>query len=148
MNQKIAPLTGLICALSLFTPHYCSAKNAPHEPTASATINQSIAATEILFGNWSRSTATCKRPELTFSKNSMTIRIDADGEPIQFTYNPVNYEHLGQTITAKLGKQHPYGHTRSKEAISFNIANNNSISIETTKFEPIKFIRCKKGSPT
>jgi hypothetical protein len=145
MKQKITKLTRISIYLILFVANCCDAKAPTVIPLGNAQKqddSQLDAAT--LFGNWSRDPHSCNRPELSFAANRLTIQIDADGEPIKFTYTPISYARSDKTITTQLGKQHPYGHTKSKENISFKIINQNSIKIETTKFEPIKFIRCKR----
>jgi hypothetical protein len=125
----------------------CCAATAPTKISTGSTARQENPEFKIstIFGNWSRNPQSCKHPELSFTADSLKIQIDADGDPIRFSYTPVSYTLSDKAITAQLGKQHPYGHTKSKESISFDFIDHNSIKIETTKFEPIKFIRCKKG---
>jgi hypothetical protein len=139
-------ITRLCVTFILFAAIFCAAKSPTNTSAVSPQKQDSSQFdTATLFGSWSRDPHSCKRPELSFAENRLTIQIDADGEPIKFTYTPISYAHSDKTIIAQLGKQHPYGHTKSKENISFEIIDQNSIKIEATKFEPIKFIRCKKG---
>jgi hypothetical protein len=146
MKKSMTQITKLCVIFIIFAANFCAAKSPTNTSSGSPQKQDSSqldAAT--LFGNWSRDPHSCKRPELSFAANRLTIQIDGDGEPIKFTYTPISYARSDGIITAQLGKQHPYGHTKSKENISFEIINQNSIRIETTKFEPIKFTRCKKG---
>jgi hypothetical protein len=146
MKQNMTKITGLCVTFILFAATFCAAK-APTNTSPGSTQKQdsSQSDTATLFGNWSRDPHSCKRPELSFAANRLTIQIDADGEPIKFTYTPISYSRSDKTITARLGKQHPYGHTQSKDSISFEIIDQDSLKIESTKFEPIKFTRCQKG---
>jgi hypothetical protein len=146
MKQKITELTRISVFLILFVANCCDAKAPTSTPLGSTQKQDSSQLdTATLFGNWSRDPHSCKRPELSFAANRLTIQIDADGEPIKFTYTPISYSRSDKTITARLGKQHPYGHTQSKDSISFEIIDQDSLKIESTKFEPIKFTRCQKG---
>lgn len=96
----------------------------------------------VILGEWARSKAECARPELTFTATQLDIHIDADGAPVAFEYKNVGYVANPPRVLVQLGARHPYSKTPDKNALLFEILDNNTISMQHLKIKNAQFVRC------
>lgn len=97
---------------------------------------------ELIFGAWARSQAECTHPELRFSKESLDIVIDADGQLSTFIYRPIQYQMNVQQIVVKLGSHHPYSKTADRKVLHFKLIDYNTIALKKLKGDDTLFLRC------
>ncbi len=97
----------------------------------------------IILGQWARSQAECAQPELSFSQTRLAVRIDADGAPTAFEYQNIAYVQSSGEVKVQLSARHPYSKTPEKNALSFKIEDNNTISMQHLRIKNAQFIRCQ-----
>lgn len=84
-------------------------------------LSQSLLAKEsnFLIGKWSWTAHDCKQPHFIFSDSKITLNTDADGEPVTFFFNSVQYKIDNNDVTVNFGKPHGFGKTAHKNILTF-----------------------------
>jgi hypothetical protein len=84
----------------------------------------------------------CECPELLLQQKWATIRTDADGKEITFSYRRPVYSMDGpDRVSVELGKAQPYGKTASKTALTFRLVSADEIALVQAR-RSVAFYRC------
>jgi hypothetical protein len=101
-----------------------------------------------LLGQWARDMDGCQRPEFTFRADSVTIILDADGEPSSFVYPSARYKISDSHISVSLGKRHPIAKTPSKTELKYQLGQDGLAQLQLLKGRVTPYQRCpEKNEP-